>query len=274
MDNESRDINIEQGIDAYIKGDLSENEINELWIQLFKRPEYINQLETEIDLVRLYRAREEEYENNESSNFREQFQELKSGKEMVSWKWFMAMAAIAIILFVSIRLLTGNHKKSKWKQVKASAHVTLSKDLASAQVIRSAETISSADSLLNIGFKAALGGNSSKAMKIYRSMLNNFSEPQLRAKVHFNMGILQYKAGKYDDCIDNFKKAVPNLKHVNLIKERAYWYIGNAYLKQQEPVRARLAIYRAHKIGKIYAKEESILLKQLNHQLGIKKPDN
>jgi hypothetical protein len=74
-----RDTVLERNIDAYLKGTLSEKEVEELWIQLLKKPAYISLLETEIDLLRTYQPHQEAVDNKSS-------------------RWKLATTAAAVII--------------------------------------------------------------------------------------------------------------------------------------------------------------------------------
>ncbi len=74
---------IEEDIDAYLKGALSEREVERLWIQLLKKPAYIALLETEIDLLRIYMVRQEAVNNKPSE-----------------WKWTATAAAVIILVIM------------------------------------------------------------------------------------------------------------------------------------------------------------------------------
>jgi hypothetical protein len=57
MTEETRNTELEKKIDAYIKGNLSNDEVKSLWVDLLRQPEYISLLKTEIDVTRLHQAR-------------------------------------------------------------------------------------------------------------------------------------------------------------------------------------------------------------------------
>lgn len=78
-----------------------------------------------------------------------------------------------------------------------------------------------------------------------------------------NLGILQYNASKYEAGIRYFSNAIKHAGKLNLLKERAWWYMGNAYINIHQLKHAQSAVSNAHSIGKIYKSEESALLKRL-----------
>jgi hypothetical protein len=81
----TRDTALEQSIDAYLKGALSEKEVKELWICLLKKPAYIPLLKTEIDLLRAYGTKQEAVEDKSSYH-----------------KWATTAAAVIILIIMII----------------------------------------------------------------------------------------------------------------------------------------------------------------------------
>ena len=254
MENNSRDIQLEQAIDAYLKGKLSEQEVEELWVELLQKPEYIALLETEIDVKRVYKAKQQQ---DTSTN--------------TYWKWIAAAAAIAILV-ISINVLSDNTPKpiEEWTK----AEITLSENLASAEVTRSATKISSSDSLLNAGFKAAIEGDTNQAIGIYKNIINRYNDTGIISKAYLNLGIIQYNFGEYSYGIESFKKAITIAQDNPLLKEQSYWYMGNAFINIDQLEEARTAVRQAHSLGQIYKDEAFKLLKRLDYELGYIDADN
>lgn len=50
-----RDLELEKQIDAYLKGNLSEDEILKLWEKLFLNPDYIQLLKTELAIKSIFK---------------------------------------------------------------------------------------------------------------------------------------------------------------------------------------------------------------------------
>ncbi len=246
---ESRDIELEKKIDAYLKGKLSAEEVDALWVELMKKPEYIKLLETEMDLKRLYRQKQNE----------------QSTSTTYYWKWIAAAAAVALIV-LSINLFdTNSHKPlQQW----AAAEIDVSQNLASAEVTRSFGRLTPADSLLNLGFKEALEGNADRAREIYRRIVQEYNEADVVAKAYLNLGILQYNAGDFETSISSLNRAVAINQSDSLLTERSYWYLGNAYINTKQLQQARAAVQQAYNLGSIYKKEAYNMLRRLDYELG------
>lgn len=249
----SRDIELEKKIDAYIKGELSSKEVEALWVELLKKPEYIDLLETEIDVKRLYEAREK----NQTTTY--------------YWKWIAAAAAVVLIVLAINFFDTDSHKSlQEWTE----AEITLSENLASAPVTRSASEIASPDSMLNIGFKAAVEGNINRAKEIFKSILDQYDNPEILSKAYLNLGILQYNSGSFETSIGSFRNAITINQDDQLLTERAYWYMGHAYINIKQLKEARSAIQQAYNLGEIYKEEAFKMLKRLDYKLGNIDYDN
>ena len=65
----SRDVKLESHIDDYIRGKLNEDQVIDLWADLFDQPEYIGLLEIEIMLhAMLSRQGVEKFQNSRAPN--------------------------------------------------------------------------------------------------------------------------------------------------------------------------------------------------------------
>lgn len=249
MDNKSRDIELEQRIDAYVKGRLSEDEAEQLWIQLMKQPEYIPLLETEVDLAKFHTRKQQA--TNDTSYY---------------WKW-IASAAAVILLFITINVLTTADQEplNAW----SINHISLEENLSSAEVTRSSvSALEPADSLLNAGFKAAVSGQNDSAIAIFEQIATNSNSVAAVSKAHLNLGILKYNSGNFSGSIKDFNKAISTAADDSLLIEQSYWYLGNAHLNTGQIKQARNAVEHAFRMGNIYKKEASKLLKRLDYELG------
>lgn len=252
MKEKSRDINLEHQIDAYIKGQLSDEEAKQLWVELLKRPEYIAMLKTQVDLARLYQS-------NASAGGR-------------YWKWITSAAAM-VLLIVTIHILTVDTVRPVG--VYTETTINMMHHMASAEVTRSSETdLDPADSLLNAGFKAAVSGNIEESAAIFQRVITEYSDASAVSKARLNLGILQYNSGNYNASIDNFRRAIAQGGDDSLLTEQSYWYLSNAYVNTDRLEEARNAVKKSYESGKIYKKESFRLLKRLDYELGNIDYDN
>jgi len=266
MNKISRDIELEREIDAYVKGNLSEQEAQKLWEKLLQRPEYIELLKTELGVKSILEKRS----SNNYSYSTEENSVIYSIQR--SWKWMAAAAAVALLV-VSINFFQLDTNKSL--QSETPAQFNLAENLSSAEVFRSqkAETLP-ADSLLNRGFEAALSGDISKAIAAYDEIINKYGDESAATKAYLNKGIIQYNSGGFGESIESFKAVIEKGTKRDVLKEKAYWYMGNAYINIEQLEKAREAIHKVYSMDGIYRKPSFRLLKKLDYKLGNVDYDN
>jgi tetratricopeptide (TPR) repeat protein len=247
MTEETRNTELEKKIDAYIKGNLSNDEVKSLWVDLLRQPEYISLLKTEIDVTRLHQARQ------------------GSATQTDYWKWIGAAAAV-VLLVISLNVFTDDAPQSIGAYTQGE--IGLIENLSSSPVTRSATAVEPSDSLLNAGFKAALDGNTQAAINIYSSILQEYESNGIRSKAYLNLGILHYNSGDFALSIESFRNAIAKAGDDEILKERSYWYLGNALVNTNKFEKAREAVYQAYSRGEIYKPEAFRLLRRLDYELG------
>lgn len=263
MENNSRDLNLEKKIDAYIKGHLNEQEAEELWAELLKRPDYIDLLETELSVKAIIeeklaaRNSKDLYGGDDSSSL------LASIR---SWKWLAAAAAVAILI-IAINLLTMDTDQTLQQVV--LKEINLVENLASSAIVRTQKNeISTVDSLLNQGFKAAISGNTGQALTIYKTITSDYGDTPVAARAYLNIGIIRYNSRDYEPAAAAFEHAVEKENDDPVLREKAYWYLGNAYIKLGQLKKARIAVHNAYSQDGLYRKPSFRLLRKLDFELG------
>lgn len=260
MHNISRDLELEKQIDAYIKGKLTEEESQELWEELLQRPDYLELLETELGVKSIIEKRSD---SNESSELHEDSIIYTLGK---SWKWMSAAAAVAVLV-IAINFMQFETNQTNIEL--AINNIDISSNLASAPVLRSQKDgMTPADSLLNRGFEAAISGDVSKALQMYDEIIDSYPEKSAAVQAYLNKGIIQYNAGDFKNSISSFEQVLANVTDKPVAKEKAYWYMGNAYMNIEELDRAREVIHETYSMDGIYRESAYRILRKLDHKLG------
>lgn len=262
MNNMSRDLKLEKQIDAYVKGKLTEKEAHELWEKLLLRPDYIELLETELGIKSIVEERSSDTIDSSSSA-------KESGVIYSlhrSWKW-MAAAATVAILVVAISIFQVDTNQSI--KDAAEERFNLAENLSSAQIMRDQKSnLAPADSLLNRGFEAAISGEISRALQVYNKIIKDYGNEPAAVQAFLNKGIIQYNNGSFGESIRSFKAVLEKVDHKTIVEEKAYWYLGNAYINIEKLVDARKAIQNAYAMDGIYRKPASRLLQKLDDELG------
>lgn len=269
MNNTSRDLELEKKIDAYIKGKLSEEEALQLWEQLLERPDYIELLETELGVKSIMKKRSSD-SNTDNNSSTKQSSIISSLHR--SGRWLAAAAAVALLVIaINTLQIDTNQKVGEL----AFNQINIAENLSSAPVLRTQKSdIATSDSLLNRGFQEAISGNIGKALQMYNQIIEDHENESATVKAYLNKGIIQYNAGRYGDSITSFEAALDNANDKPIIKEKAYWYLGNAFINLENLSEARDAIHKVYSMDGIYRKSAFRLLRKLDYKLGNIDYDN
>lgn len=267
MNKMSRDLELEKQIDAYIKGKLSEEEAQKLWEKLLQHPEYIELLETELGIKSIMEKRSSDIDDNSSASESGVIYSLQK-----YGKWMAAAAAVAILV-VAVNILQVDTNQA----IKDSAEKSfnLAENLSSAQIMRDQKSdIAPADSLLNRGFEAAISGEVSQAVEMYDEIIEKYGDQPAAVQAYLNKGIIQYNSGSFGKSIKSFQAVLKNVDDKAVVEEKAYWYLGNAYINIEKLDDAREAIHSAYAMDGIYRKPAFRLLRKLDYELGNIDYDN
>lgn len=257
----ARDIELEKQIDAYIKGHLDEQQAQELWEKLLEHPEYIELLNTELGVRSI--LKEGAGQSKESTKDRHAVIHALQN----SWKWVVGVAAVVIVV-VAINVLELDSQKSLDEL--ALKNINLSENLASAPTLRSAQQKQQtpSDSLLNLGFKAAISGNVSEAIELYDLIIMKHPNQPAAVQAYLNKGIIRFNDSDFEEAIASFKQVTGKAQPQSFVMEKGYWYLGNAYVNTDSLSRAHEAIEKVYSMKGIYYKPAIDLLKKLDEMLG------
>lgn len=235
-----------QKIDDYVNGKLSAGEIEELWVEILDKPEYVEYISTLINVKDI----------------------MESRKDSVSfWRknrtWLGAIAALlaVVTIFGIIRFHTQNLLDSAVQKISSS-------ELESPMATRSInEHFTKADSLLNQGYWEATNGNESKAVTYFNELALKSGNNADVAKAFFNLGILHYNSENYEKAESSFINALDHIKNDNILREKTTWYLGNTYIKLGELKQARQTLSKVYNMNGIYKEKASDLLNKINKKL-------
>lgn len=249
-----RESEIRKHIDAYVKGRLSGEEIEALWVELAKNPELLKVLEVEVGLKKLL-ADQKSTKKTEAVIHK-----------LPRWTWHAAAAAV-ILLVALLQLFRVETPTELREFVVADIEA---KQLETADALRGDETgISPADSLLNLGFNAFLSGDEQKALSFFDEIIHSYEEEPYLSKAFLNKGIILYNSGTFEDAAAAFKEAADRAEQSTMIQEKAWWYLGNALVNLGQPEEARAAVFKAYQLNGIFRNPAFRLLIKLNEELGF-----
>lgn len=253
-------MSIQENIDAYIKGSLSEEEIELLWVEFAKNPELLEQLELEVSLKEKFKKEAAKKADKKATIH-----------QLPGWFWH-ASAAATVLLVIMIQVFR--------EPTPTQLHEFLLSEIDSfdyeaiTAVRGSSEVQTSSDSLFNLALKAAQASSSEKAISLYEELIAlSPAEPYL-SKSHLNLGIIYYNKGDYDQAITNFNKVTEQDELSKMIEEKAFWFLANSLANVDNKEKARVAAQRAYSLQGRYKDPAFKLLRKLDYDLGYIKAES
>ncbi|MFP8489898.1 tetratricopeptide repeat protein [Gracilimonas sp. Q87] len=253
---DSREKEIRRQIDAYIKGNLGEDQVQALWNEFAKDPELLELLELEVNIKELI--------EQESGSSHKKGSSQVSTRKLPKWTWYAAAAAIILVALVQLfRLDNAVSLDQMVVQTIEPAQIETS------NAVRAKDMrITSADSLLNLGFQAFLSGDDDKALNLYEKVIVDHNEEPYISKAYLNKGIIHYNNYEYQLAIRSFKQTIDRVENSRMITEKAYWYLANAFVNIGELEDARNAVTKTYQLDGVFTSPAFRLLNKLNEELG------
>lgn len=265
MNNQEK-IRIQQQIDLYIKGELSQDEIDELWKEFLKHPEWYDWFETEVHLRSLIKKRKKPsfVNDDKPSNTAET-------KSAINSKVWLYAAAAAIILAIGLQFFTFQEQTPistfALREIEPS-------NLIGADVVRSNDSpAENLDVAINNALATALDGSTTEAIEEFEELLNHSPDNQQLFRIDMNLGILFYNSGNYESAQSRFQSITENEEIEEYQEEKSWWFLGNTLLHLNQPAEAREALYNAYMMNGRYQSRALSLINELDARLGNVRPE-
>lgn len=220
---------LEEKIDLYINGQLSHEEVEELWVELIQDEYYIDYLKTVANTKAVI----------EADRSRSNIYSLQNA-------WTYAAAA-AIVLLIGV-LTVLNYPAAPSLDVQPLSSVPLEYDRSEAGIPGDNEH----SEVLRQAFNLANSGDIEAAIAVLEEELEIAESSSWQAELHLNVGSLYYNSGNFNDAIANFEEVVSAEEIDVLTLEKGYWYLGNAYFQLNELDQAEAAIQNAFDLNGAY----------------------
>ena len=232
-----------QKIDDYLNGKLSTGEIEELWVEILDQPEYVDYINTLVNVKEVLKNRK---------------------KPLSFWKRnrnrigaIAAVLAIAIV-FSLIKFNTRSIQFSTVRQIQSS-------ELESPATTRALnEHFSKSDSLLNLGYVEAAKGHISKAIGYFNELALKNGDNADMAKAFFNIGVLHYNSENFEKAESSFINALDHIQNDDILKEKTTWLLGNTYVKLGNLHQAHETLTKVAEMNGIYKEKASSLLNKID----------
>jgi tetratricopeptide (TPR) repeat protein len=245
-------------IDRYIRGELSPIEIDRLWELFLKEPEYFDWFETELHLKKLAI-------DSKKGNIHPLHQ--KDGKTSpirgLYTKWVAGVAAALIIGFG----LQFYFMDSSFQIHPYAAESIDYTELAGADLFRSDEDRPAlAELAMNQGIAFAYNGEEERAISRFKEVLEMDTDSATRTRVLMNLGILYYNTRDYEAAVRQFHSVTGLDELPYFFEEKAWWFLGNAYLNLRELSEAKNALLNTVELDGRYKESAAILIEKLDSE--------
>jgi len=220
---------LEEKIDLYVNGQLTQEEIEELWAELIQDEYHLDYLKT-------------------VANTKAVIESSRKKATIFSFKRSLAYAAAAAIALLIGVLTVMNYPVSQTQSVEPISSIEL-------DYYRSEDGIVASEhnrKILKDALTLANSGNTEEAIDILQNELQMTEDPAWTAELHLNIGSLHYNSGAYDQAVSSFEQVIRQESIDVLILEKGYWYLGNSYFQLNQLEKAEAAIQKAYDLNGAY----------------------
>jgi len=250
------DKNIYKQIARYINGELNDSEIDTLWEEFLRNPEMFEYFETELNLADLFRNKGYGSEISQSN--------LISEPKYVQYKkWiFASAAAILISLGLQVFSVTDSDLISNYSLSEIPVTEMMGTDIYRAEI----DDTNPLDIAINQALAKAFSNKSDESFYKFTELASQDLTDEQKTIVHLNLGILHYNRGEDQKSIEQFLSVLNIEELPRYTEEKAWWFMGNAYLNTQNVKRAREAVFSAYTMNGKFEAPALALLKKIDRK--------
>lgn len=232
---------LQKKIDQYTDGQLSAEEVDELWTELIQDGEHIDYLKTSANVKAIAKQKREEKEKRQRRRYS-----------------YLAAAAVVTLLIAITSFMSYVYDSADSVQPMAQVELDYYRSAENPLSERGTELIGEAITLANTG-------NVNQALRLLHGELETASQPEWIARLNLNIGSLYYNQSQYNSAIDHYNNVIDLQEHIDvLVLEKAYWYVGNAYFHTDQLDKALANIQKAHDLNGAYSRVAESYLEALS----------
>lgn len=239
----NRNKDLEKRIEAYVDGNLSPREIDELWAELLDNEYYYDYMKSVASLKKIAEDRE-----NDSI-----LQSTESKKRV----WLSTAAAI-LLMFGAATIF--NISTEPTETVSPISSIEL-------DYYRSADgnvTDNVESDIVRQAISTANSGNIAEALSLINEELKTDNSDYKQAELLITSGSILYNSGRFADAISRFETAIDINYDDMMLRERNYWYLGNAYFQINKLDEAKFALEQAFELNGAYSRVAQSYLRALS----------
>lgn len=220
---------IEQRIDQYINGELSANEIDELWVEIVQNPEYMNYLNTMTNLKEVVKD------------------EKQPGLRKV---WMYAAAAVIVLLLAVVGTLRFMNPENP-----ASVEPISSIELDYYRSTDAGLNASDRDKIIRNAIELYNQDRFDEAVTLLKEEREKTEDTNWISELNMTLGTIHYNEDKFQEAAAYFSEIITYKGQIDLlVLEKAYWYLGNSYLQMDRMLKAEEMMKKAYALNGAYSR--------------------
>lgn len=239
----NRNKDLEKRIEAYVDGNLSPREIDELWIELLDNEYYYDYMKSVASLKKIAEDKE-----NESK-----LQSTGSQKRV----WLSAAAAI-LLMFGAATIFNISTEPAETVSPISSIELDYYRS-ADGNVAENMES-----DVVRRAISTANTGDVAEALSLINEELQKDNTDYEQAELLITSGSILYNSGRFVEAISRFETALDIEYDDIMLRERNYWYLGNAYFQVNKLDEAKFALEQAFELNGAYSRVAQSYLRALS----------
>src|SRR6056297_347781 len=239
----NRNKDLEKRIEAYVDGDLSTREIDELWAELLDNEYYYDYMKSVASMKKVAEDRQEKSR--------------LQGSESQKAVWLSAAAAILLMIGAATIF---NISTEPTENVSPISSIEL-------DYYRSADGMAAENmesDVVRRAISTANTGDVAEALSLINEELQKENSDYKEAELLITSGSILYNSGRFADAIERFETAIDINYDDMMLRERNYWYLGNAYFQVNKLDEAKFALEQAFELNGAYSRVAQSYLRALS----------
>ncbi|REL24989.1 hypothetical protein DYD21_15830 [Rhodohalobacter sp. SW132] len=239
----NRNIELENRIEEYLDGKLSPQEVDELWAELIDNEYYLDYMKSVASLKQIGEERQKKSE--------------EVRKEPVQRVWLSAAAAVVLMIGSAILFSLSTETSEMIKPVS-----TIELDYYRSADGMATESVES--DVVRRAISTANTGEVGAALSLLNHELERANSEIEQAELLITSGSILYNSGQFSEAIERFENA-KNLNYDDvMLRERNYWYLGNAYFQVNQIAEAKDMLEKAFEMNGAYSRVAQSYLRALS----------
>lgn len=234
---------LERKIDLYLNGRLSEEEIDNLWVELIQDGYYLDYMKSVANLKSIIEEKRESRTPGVTKQIR---------------KYASYVTAAAVVIFVGV-LGVMNYSANNADPISPIDEIGL-------DIVRSGGGVSVnvSNEVIKKAVQLAADGSTQEAKDLLTTELDTEEDPALIAEFSITLGSIQYNLGEYEEAASNFKIATEQEGISESILEKGYWLLANSYFQLDQLDEAKTAFQYTYDLDRDYSRIAKSYINALN----------